>query len=133
MKELMDFINSVVELLFSKSGEISGQDDLLLAVFAMSSAFMGVLVVLLDIILFYSTQNSALNLTHKGAKSLLFILLWGLGAGIGSFLGAAGGILQINRAACLTAGIGWPLILPRLIEKSTADEDEGEQDEEEEQ
>ena len=128
----MEFWNGLRELLFSQGGSLTSHKDILYGIFAVGSSIMGMLVVLLDIMLFYATKRSALNLTHKGLNSVLFILLWGLGAGLGSFLGAAAGILQINRAACLSAGIGWPFILPRLIEGSSVGALEDEQEEEEE-
>lgn len=93
---------------------------------------MGALVVLLDILIFYTLQKSPLKLTHKDFNSLGVVLLWGFGAGTGSLLGAAAGILQINRSACLVAGLGWPLILPRLIDSSALGEDEDVQESEEE-
>ena len=119
----MEFWNGLVELLISESGTITGNKGVLLGIFTSGSAIMGVIVVILDALIFYSFGKSVMNLTHKGFNILLFIIFWGLGAGLGGFLGAAAGILQINRSACLTAGIGWPLILPRLIEGATKSED----------
>jgi hypothetical protein len=119
----MEFFNGLAELLFSESGTISGDKSFLLGIFASGSTIMGVIVVVLDALIFYSFGKSPVNLTHKGLNILRFIIFWGLGAGFGGFIGAAAGILQINRAACLTAGIGWPLILPRLIESAAKLED----------
>jgi hypothetical protein len=50
-------------------------------------------------------------------------VLWGFGAGVGGFLGSAASIVQLTRSACIGVGVGWPLILPRLIDSFKQEED----------
>ena len=126
----MEFWEGLFELLLSQNGTISEKKDILLGIFAAGSASMGVIVVLLDFFLFHISERSVLKLGHRGVNIFSHLLLWGMGAGFGGFLGAAAGIMQINRAACLTAGIGWPLILPRLVESVRIGEENQEETEE---
>jgi hypothetical protein len=62
----MEFFNGLAELLFSESGTISGDKSFLLGIFASGSTIMGVIVVVLDALIFYSFGKSPVNLTHKG-------------------------------------------------------------------
>ncbi|USD20199.1 hypothetical protein ACJJIC_16910 [Microbulbifer sp. ANSA002] len=105
----------VASLLLSNEGKLVDGTHYPLALFALSSATMGFLVVLLDWLMHLSGRDSVLKLIYRGPNIVWLILLWGLGAGLGGFVGAAFGILQLNRAACITIGISWPLILPRII------------------
>jgi hypothetical protein len=82
---------------------------------------MGLVAVGLDFTLFIVRRRSFFDLRYgAGARETVrLVLLWGLGAGIGGFFGASGNIIQTNRLACISVAVGWPLILPRLIEAST--------------
>lgn len=103
-------------------------------VFGVGSALFGLIAVVLDLILFSVRKRSIFEL-HYGGKfttALRLVCLWGLGAGVGGFLGGAAGILQLTRAACIGVGVGWPLILPRLIDSFTRRQQEEEQEAEEE-
>ena len=51
------------------------------------------------------------------------IFFWGIGAGFGGFVGCISSIFQLSLSACAVAGIGWPLVLPRLLAASTTDEE----------
>ncbi len=119
----MEFFKGLIELLFSQQGTITDNQELLLAIFSAGCAAMGIIVVVLDALLFYGMGQSALNLTYRRWSIVFFLLFWGVGAGLGGFLGASAQIFQINRVACLTAGIAWPLILPRLIQATKISED----------
>lgn len=119
----MEFIERLGRFLFTP-----GQADLASVsygylIFAAASAFMGLVVVALDFVLFTLQRKSFLKLTYTGKRSILLFLLWGLGAGIGGFLGAVAVIFQMSLQASATVGIGWPLVLPRLLEASQKDED----------
>jgi hypothetical protein len=62
-----------------------------------------------------------LSYAHRLAV-LRLICLWGLGSGVGGFLASAASIVQFTRAACIGIGVGWPLVLPKLIDSFTRDE-----------
>ncbi len=122
----MDFFSAVSSLLFSLEGRIPEGTELILLVFASGAAFMGLVVVILDWGAHTLTGGrSYLHLSYGGWKTPWMLLIWGIGAGIGGFIGAAANVLEIQRAACLTAGISWPLILPRII--AAAEQEEVEQ------
>jgi len=94
-----------------------------LLVFAMGSAMMGLLAVVLDWAMVSVGRNRAslfgLSYGEGLGRTIRFAIVWGLGAGLGGFLGAATDILQFSRGACFGVGVGWPLILPRLIDSFT--------------
>jgi hypothetical protein len=98
------------------SGSVSGSNILALA---LCSAMMGLIVVVLDWVVFKVRGKSALNLTYGPhfATTFRLLLLWGIGAGLGSILGFAMEILQPTRAACIGFGIAWPVVLPRIVDQ----------------
>ncbi len=130
----MVFWEGLFDLLMSREGVIpENGSSLNLLIFASCSAIMGILAVILDWISFTLLGKSLLKLAYGGSKSFRFLVLWGLGAGIGGFLGASFHIFEIHRVACLTAGIGWPFVIPRLVESVRTTRKEEVQKEEEEE
>jgi|HubBroStandDraft_1064217.scaffolds.fasta_scaffold00520_11 hypothetical protein len=95
---------------------VSGGNILALA---LCSAAMGLIVVLLDWIIFTVKGKSALNLSYGSRLTTTFrlLFLWGIGAGLGSILGFAFEILQPTRAAYIGFGVAWPLVLPRIVDQ----------------
>ena len=89
--------------------------------FSIGSALMGLAAVVLDWVLYSVRGRSVFDLSYgrKLTTAGRLVLLWGVGAGIGGFLGGAASILQITRSACIGVGVGWPLVLPRLIDSFT--------------
>ena len=115
----MTFWAALVDFMFSDAGRMAdGYAGPKLLVFAAASAVMGLLSVFLDRTIYSVQGRSVFNLSYGSGFSTSFrlILLWGIGAGIGGFLGAAFNLLQVTRAACIGVGVGWPLVLPRLVE-----------------
>jgi hypothetical protein len=130
----MDFTSALWDLILGDgrlSTEFKGSAVL---VFGVGSALFGLAAVLLDFIFFSVRKRSIFDLSYgENYRNVLrLVCLWGLGAGVGGFLGAAAGILQLTRAACIGVGVGWPLILPRLIDSFTRRQQEEEQTSEEE-
>lgn len=119
-----DFLFAVLALLFSTDGQIPAGTELTLLVFAAGASFMGVVVVVLDWMSHQVRGHSFLRLSYGGAKTLRMLAFWGLGAGVGGFVGAAANVFEVQRVACLTAGISWPLVLPRVVAASEEDEQE---------
>lgn len=112
----MEFFNAIFILAFSTEGEYIGKPEYAILVFSITSSFFGMLVVILDALVVKTlNKNSFLKLSYPGWKGFLVFLLWGVGAGIGGFLGAAIDVFEINRIACVVVGTSWPLILPRLL------------------
>jgi hypothetical protein len=87
-------------------------------VFVVGCALMGLIVVMLDWISFSLRGHSFCDLTYGKAtgKTIFLLCLWSAGAGIGGYLGSAVNIVQLTRAGCIGVGVGWPVILPRLVE-----------------
>lgn len=118
----MEFLDSVFILAFGIEGEYTGKPKFAILAFALASSFFGTLVVILDSLIVKTlNKNSFLKLSYPGWRGLLVFLLWGVGAGIGGFLGAAIGIFEINRIACVMVGTSWPLILPRLLSTANSE------------
>lgn len=122
----MSFKDALWELILGSSGRIvDGYQGSSLLVFALGCAIMGLIAVFLDLIVYKVRGRSIFHLTYGGGilNTCWLIALWGLGAGVGGFLGSAASIVQFTRAACIGVGVGWPLILPRLIDSFTSDAD----------
>lgn len=129
----MELFDGIVQLIFSDAGIYDGSGSYPLAVFSSASALMGAVVVTLDWLgVLIVGRPSALKLIYRGKNVIWLTLLWGVGAGVGGFIGASFGILQLNRAATITVGIAWPMILPRLVKsidkRSEEVEDFGEEE-----
>jgi len=123
----MKFGEALWELILGSDGRIPGKyTGSTLLVLASGCAIMGLIAVILDRILYEVRGRSILNLTYGDGilKTCWFLALWGLGAGVGGFLASAANIVQFTRAACIGVGVGWPLILPRLIDSFTKDADQ---------
>lgn len=120
----MGFWSELSHLLFSKSGELSSSGDFDLLIFACASSIMGFIIVLLDLCGFYFTKKSLLGLNHSFPHSLVFLLIWGFGAGIAGFIGGAASIFQLTRIASVTAGVAWSIVLPKLLQLRELEEEE---------
>ena len=121
-------MDALWELMLGRSGRVpTAFDGSEVLVFGVGSALMGLIAVFLDWILFSVRGRSIFDLSYGegfNRKAVSLILKWGIGAGVGGFLGAAASILQLTRGACIGVGVGWPLILPRLIDSFTHKEDQ---------
>ena len=117
-----DVIINALDLLFGNTGQLPGNAEFKPLSFAIASSGMGLVIVLLDVVAFLTLRRSYLKLAHGFPKSIRLAILWGVGAGLGGFLGAGFEVLQLNRLACVTVGVSWPLILPRVIKSAGEDE-----------
>ncbi len=95
--------------------------------FALAAALIGMLAVVGDYLLYTLTSNSVLKLTYQGKNFLLFLVVWGAGAGIVALLGAWIDILKISKIACVSAGLAWPILLPRIVASASRREEEEQQ------
>lgn len=93
--------------------------------FVVTCAVFGCVVVVVDLVHFSLRRTSFLGLTYGDGRltSIRLLLIWGVGAGFGGYLGTAAGVVQLTRQAALGVGVGWPLIVPRLINSLKKDED----------
>lgn len=118
----MEFLDAIFMLAFGAEGEYEGKPKYAILAFAITCSFFGTLVVILDSLVVKTlNKNSFLKLSYTSWKGVLIFLLWGVGAGIGGLLGAAIGIFEINRIACVMVGTSWPLVLPRLLSTANSD------------
>ena len=95
--------------------------DMNILALGLISFVLGILIMLLDSILFMLRGASLLKISHKKSftKDIPTILLWGLGSGI---VGIIGGFLRIfNPEGLLQTSvfiaISWPLIFKNIIKK----------------
>lgn len=125
----MDFWRALWDFMLGNTGRISDSySGSAILVFTVGSALMGLVAVTLDRIIVSVRGRSFFSLTYTGVNGTLrLICLWGLGAGLGGFLGSAGSIVQYTRTACIGVGVGWPLVLPRLIDSFAREKQEDEQ------
>ena len=111
----MDFKNALWDLVLG-TGELSPSfKGSKILVFAVGSMVMGLLTIILDRVVFSVLHRQSFFKLRYGKESFWFLLFFfGLGAGVGGFLGSAASIFQITRGACISMGVGWPLVLSRL-------------------
>ena len=119
----MEFINQIFQMLFSIDGGYDKTVQYPLAVFSAASSIMGAIVVLVDWLTTFTGRPSMIKLIYRRWNVLGLVALWGIGAGLGGFLGGAFGIFQLNRVAAVTVGLAWPLVLPRLLKSISESED----------
>ena len=115
----MGFGEALFDFILGETGRIAPEyQGSAILIFCAGSALMGFAAVVLDWVLYLVRGRSVFDLTYgRGLTTAVrLVLLWGVGAGIGGFLGGAASILQITRSACIGVGVGWPLVLPRLID-----------------
>lgn len=128
----MEFINLLCYFLFGEKGRLpDNYQGSGIIIFALASSLMSVSVLILDFILFSIQENgrSIFNVSYGNQfiDIIRLILIWSIGAGIGAYIGVAANIFQITRESCLSVAVGWPFILPRLIDSFIRNRLEGEQ------
>ena len=73
-----------------------------------------------------------LGVGFGGWRTFQSILLWGVGAVLGAYLGGLVQLFDIESInARVIVGIGWPTVLPRLLSMASGGTPEAEQNEEE--
>lgn len=114
MGELLNFLGSVFEFLFSDSDAVLEATAFPTLIFAVAAALLGVLVVLVDYLMSLIPYPSFLKLVHSLGRLPLFLLIWGVGAGAAAFLGAMIDILEATRQSAVMTGVGWPVLMTRI-------------------
>lgn len=83
-------------------------------IFSLASAILGCLVFLLDWSFYTLTNKSLLNLTYNH-KIPFLLLAYVIGAGGVGFIAVIMNILNFHVMGAVGAGVGWPIILPRIF------------------
>ena len=77
-------------------------------------------------------RSSLLGVGFGGWRTVQSMLLWGVGAVLGAYLGGLVQLFDIESVnARVIVGLGWPTVLPRLLAMASGSTREEEQDEEE--
>jgi len=99
--------------------------------FALATSIIAIIICILDWIrTLLSGQASFLKVGYGGRRTLQSILLWGLGAGFGAYLGGLVRLFDIDsNIAPVLVGISWPTVLPRLLALAAEPKEEEEQSE----
>lgn len=121
----MDFWEALFMLLFGESGSIpTDYEGQSIPVFVVGASVVGTVIIVLDLVLFSIRGRSILDLGYAGIfPTLIVVVLWGVGAGLAALLGAWWEVFDIGRSGCLAVGVGWPAIVPRLIESAGKEEE----------
>ncbi len=120
-------MNEILEIIAQGVSSIYRHE---LAVFAVGTSTLSLLLCLLD----WTSSKlfntaSLLKVGYGGIRTLQSFLFWGLGAGLAAYVGGLAGLFNIQSInSNIIIGVGWPTILPRLIEM-VEKEEEVEQDE----
>lgn len=94
--------------------------------FVLATIFFALLICILDWIrTLLSGQASLLQVSYGGWRTLQSILLWGIGAGFGAYLGGLVRLFDIDsNIAPMVVGLSWPSVLPRLLALATETKEE---------
>ncbi|VVB85175.1 Uncharacterised protein [uncultured archaeon] len=92
-------------------------------IFSLASAIFGLLVFLLDWSFYIIKNKSLLNLTYD-YKVPFLLVAYVIGAGGVGFIGVIINILNFHVMGAIGAGVGWPIILPRIFSSVEAKVDE---------
>ena len=120
-------MNEIVGIIIQGVSSIYRHD---LAVFAIGTSTLSLILCLLDWVSskLFNTA-SLLKVGYGGMRTLQSFFFWGFGAGLAAYVGGLAGLFNIQSInSNIIVGVGWPTILPRLIEMA-AKEEELEQDE----
>lgn len=90
--------------------------------FAATCAFLGLIVVILDWVIYSLQGKSLLKLKWRWPGGLGLCLLWGVGAGLGGYIGAILSVVQLNIQSSMSVGVGWPALLPRFLQSFETEE-----------
>ena len=95
-------------------------------VFTLASGILGILIVGCD---------WALTVIRPGKPSLLglnyvhwpvVVVLWGFGSGAIGFVAVALGLMQLTIQSCITIGISWTILFPKILSREISQAQEGE-------
>jgi hypothetical protein len=99
-----------------------------LAVFALTTALIATLILVLDMVQAKLRDTTSLLKVGYGAGTLPSVCMWGVGAALAAYLG---GLLELFNVESVNAriivGVSWPTVLPRLL--ALADEAAGKEPE----
>ena len=108
-------VSALLHLLVGEEGNLPEGLAYPNAVFSAGCFWAGFMTVILDYLLFLNNRSSVLKLNHSGFRIFKNLFIWSFGPLFGGLLGSGFGIFQTNRIACIAVGIGWTMILPRLL------------------
>ena len=123
---MLELLQTLYEILFDPRGVDLGTNPAGRLVFAAASAILGILIVGCD---------WALTVIRPGKPSLLglnyvhwpvVVTLWGFGSGAIGFVAVALGLMQLTIQSCITIGISWTILFPKILSRVMSQVQEGE-------
>lgn len=115
-----DFWLRLVGFVFEQT-PLDLEKPLWMLVFVAACGIMGSIAIAMDLLLFVARGTSLMSFAHSLRKTPMIAVAWVAGAVLGGYLGQILNILQATVLASLTAGVGWPLILARALERAAKD------------
>ncbi len=113
---MLELLQVLFYFLFDPRGVDLGAHPAGRFVFTAASAILGILIVACD---------RALTVIRPGKPSLLglhygrwpvVVILWGFGSGAIGFVAVALGLMQLTIQSCVTIGISWTIIFPKILQ-----------------
>lgn len=102
--------------------------------FAIGAAIVAGLIIFVDVISgsFRSKTNkgSVLGITYTTKNWFPILLIWVAGGFIVSYLVAMFGLIDTTKQAMISAGIGWPVLFSKLVDKVNNANDDDDDDKE---
>jgi len=87
--------------------------------FGAGCGLMGFLVFLVDAISFkVGHSTSLLRITYRERNGFILLVLWTAGAALVGGIGTYIGIVQFTKSAVLAVGVGWPVLLSKIVQSN---------------
>ncbi len=94
-------------------------------IFFIASAIFGLMFFIADFCLYTINEKSLLKLTYKYHKKIpVFLIAYVIGSGVVGFLGVIINAINFHIMGAVSAGVGWPFILSKIVTAAEAGEKE---------
>ena len=112
---MLELLQVLFDFLFDPRGVDLGAHPAGRFVFTAASAILGILIVGCDWALtVISDRPSLLGLNY--GRWPVVVMMWGFGSGAIGFVAVALGLMQLTIQSCVTIGISWTIIFPKILQ-----------------
>lgn len=115
---MLELLQVLFDFLFDPRGVDLGTHPAGRFVFAAASAVLGILIVGCDwaLTVIRPDKPSLLGLHYGRWRWPVVVILWGFGSGAVGFVAVALGLMQLTIQSCVTIGISWTIIFPKILQ-----------------
>jgi hypothetical protein len=116
---VLELLQVLFDFLFDPRGVDLGEHPAGRFVFAVASAILGILIVGCDwaLTVIRPGKPSLLGLKYLHWHWSVVVMLWGFGSGAIGFVAVALGLMQLTIQSCITIGISWTILFPKILSR----------------